>query len=140
MKRTPLNRKSPLKRRRDSIRVTHPERVQHNRMKRERVSKTAIETQHLARLAAMPCIVTGKRPVEVHHLMRAPNKRTRRDHQWAVPLHYLMHRGPAGIHGLGSEELFEREHGLAPGFLIAWAAKAWEETCRKDIGEAPPGA
>lgn len=128
MKRTPLNRKTPLKRKRDSIRVTHPERVQHHRMKRARVSKTALEAQHLARLAAMPCVATGKRPVEVHHLMKAPDKRTRRDHRWAVPLHYTMHRGPTGVHGLGSEEKFEQEHGLAPGFLIAWAKREWEIT------------
>ena len=132
MKRTPLTRKTPLKRKRDSIRVVHPERVQHQRMKRKRVSKTALEAQHLARLAGMPCAVTGKRPVEVHHLMKAPDKRTRRDHRWTVPLHHTMHRGPAGVHGLGSEAAFEQHHGLAPGFLIAWAQREWEKSGESD--------
>lgn len=126
MKRTPLTRKTPLRSKRATPR-REAGRVQHERMKRKRVSKTALEAKHLARLAAMPCIVSGKRPVEVHHLMKAPNKRTRRDHRWAVPLHHTMHRGPEGVHGLGSEELFEKHHQLAPGFLIAWAKREWEK-------------
>lgn len=130
MKRSPLKRKTPLARKSAKPKRTHPERTaQLGRMKRERVSKTELEAKHLARLAAMPCIVTGKRPVEVHHLMTAPDKRTRRDHRWVVPLHYLMHRGPAGVHGLGSEAAFEKHHGYAPGWLIAWARKEWEGTC-----------
>jgi hypothetical protein len=126
MKRTPLRAK------RETPRRTHPERVQHGRTKRKRVSKTAAEDRHLARVGALPCCVTGKRPVEVHHLMKAPDKRTRRDHRWVVPLHYLEHRGPDGIHGLGSEAKFENLRGLVAGFLIAEADRLWRESCALD--------
>jgi hypothetical protein len=127
VKRTPLVRKTPLRSGATKPKVKHPERTaQLGRMKRKRVSKTALEALHLARLATMPCCVSGRRPVEPHHLMKAPDKRTRRDHRWVVPLHHTMHRGPAGVHGLGSEAKFEEHHGLAPGFLIAWAEREWE--------------
>jgi hypothetical protein len=124
MKRTPLRPKRPTPRRKA------PERAP-GRMKRPRVSKTAQEARHLERVAGLPCCVTGKRPVEVHHLMKAPDKRTRRDHRWVVPLHYLMHRGPEGIHGLGSEAKFEQHHGLRQDYLIAFALGAWAETERQ---------
>jgi hypothetical protein len=129
MKRTPLVRKTPLRSGATKPKVKHPERTaQLGRMKRKRVSKTALERHHLARMAAKPCCVSGLVCVEVHHLMRAPDKRCRRDHRWVVPLIASLHRGPEGIHGLGSEAKFEEHHGLAPGFLIAWAQREWEAT------------
>lgn len=134
MKRTPLRRKTPLAQRSATPKAKHVERTaQLGRMKRKRVSKTALEARHLARIAAMPCCVTGKRPVEVHHLMKAPGKRTRRDHRWVVPLHYLEHRGATGIHGLATEAKYEAHHGLVDGYLIAWAAREWEVSCG-DVG------
>jgi hypothetical protein len=130
MKRTPLVRKTPLARKAVKPKAVHPERTAHiARMKRKAVSQTALEKRHIARLHDLPCVVTGKRPVEAHHLMQAPGKERRRDHRWAVPLHYLAHRGPEGIHGLGTEAKFESHHGLRRGFLIELAAKLWEETC-----------
>lgn len=132
MKRTPLRRKTPLRSRSAMPRAKHVERTaQLGRMKRKRLSKTALEEKHLARVAALPCCVTGKRPVVVHHLMRAPGKRTRRDHRWVVPLTDELHRNTAAesVHGLGTEAKFEAHHRLVDGYLVAWAAREWEVTC-----------
>jgi hypothetical protein len=104
-------------------------------MKRTATDMNALEEAHVARIRLMRCLVSGKRPVEAHHLMKAPGKRCRRDHRWVVPLHHTMHRGPKGVHGLGTEEAFEKEHGLAPGYLIAWAKREWEKTCASELGK-----
>jgi hypothetical protein len=131
MKRTPLVRKTPLRSRAATPKVKHPERVAHGRMKRKATDMNALEELHVARVRKMPCLVTGYAPAGVaHHLMKAPGKRCRRDHRWVVPLTALYHNmGDRSVHALGSEAEFERVHGLAPGFLIAWAKREWEKSC-----------
>jgi hypothetical protein len=133
MKRTPIVRKTPLRSRSTTPKVKHPERTaQLGRMKRKRVSKTELERQHLGRIASMRCIVSNEYVICVHHLMKAPGKRTRRDHRWVIPIAPRLHNmGDDSIHGLGSEEAFERKHGLVPGFLIAWAKREWEASCNE---------
>ena len=77
----------------------------------------------------MPCLVSGRRPVVVHHLMKCPGKRKRRDHRFVIPLIPELHNmGNASVHLLGSEAAFERCHGLTPGFLAAWAVEQWSIT------------
>lgn len=135
MKRTPLKRKTPLRSRAVMPKAKHVERTAHlGRMKRRATDMNALEEAHVARIKAMPCIVSGKKPVDAHHLMKAPNKRCRRDHRWVVPLHRSMHDC---LHGLGSEAKFEEHHKFAPGFLIAWAQREWEVSCTL-IGKQPP--
>lgn len=97
------------------------------RMKRPQADKpNAAEQRHMDRLAQMPCLVTGRKPVVLHHVMKAPGKRCRRDHRFVVPLVPEMHNmGPDSVHELGSEALFERKHGLRPS-LADWAVKEWE--------------
>ena len=122
MKRSPLPKKRARPRRNEG-------RIQHGRIKRSATSKTAEEAAHLERVASLPCCVTGRRPVVVHHLMKAPGKRCRRDHRWVVPLSAMLHNQSGySVHELGSEEKFERLWDLAPGFLIAEAARLWEES------------
>lgn len=130
MKRTPLSRRTPLRAKREAPRRNEG-RVQAGRMKSKAVSKTALEKRHLERIAGLPCIVSGKRPVVVHHLMIAPGKERRRDHRWVVPLVNDLHRNDAkdSVHGLGTEAKFEAHHRLKRGFLIEQAARLWEETC-----------
>lgn len=129
MRRSTIRRKTPLRSKAAKPKAVHPERTAHlGRMKRKATDMNALEEAHIARIKAMPCLITGKTPVDVHHLMKAPGKRCRRDHRWVVPLHHTMHCGPQGVHGLGTEELFEKGHGLAPGFLVDWAYAAWEKT------------
>jgi hypothetical protein len=141
MKRTPLNRKTPLRSVAAKPKAKRTERTAHlGRTKRPRVSKTAAEDRHIARVKAMPCCVTGRRigsdglGVVAHHLMVAPGKRTRRDHQWIVPLLDELHRNhsPISVHGLGTEAKFERHHGLMPGYLITFARAAWEASEREE--------
>lgn len=137
MKRTPLRRKTPLRVKRPTPRRNEG-RVDHGRMKRKATDYTALEEAHVARLKKMRCVVTGKQPVDVHHLMKAPDKRCRRDHRWTVPLHGSMHnRGDNSVHGLGTESMFEVMHGLKPGFLIETAERLWRESCMQIGAEKP---
>jgi hypothetical protein len=104
-------------------------RVAHGRIKRKATDKSAEEAAHLERVAGLPCCVTGRRPVVVHHLMKAPGKRCRRDHRWVVPLSGMLHNlSGYSVHALGSEEKFERLWELAPGYLIETARRLWEES------------
>jgi hypothetical protein len=115
-------------------RVKHPERVAHGRMKRKITDMNALEERHMDRLLGLPCCVTGGRPIERHHLMKAPNKRCRRDHKWVVPLLERLHQNwsKESVHGLGTEEKFERHHKLPPGFLVEVAAREWETTLKME--------
>lgn len=100
-------------------------RVQHARIKRKQGSPpTADERRHLYRVAAMPCVVTGKRPIHVHHVMHAPGKMQRRDHRFVVPLSPELHNmGDASVHALGGEAAFLEAHGVD---LCAVAVRLWE--------------
>jgi hypothetical protein len=104
-------------------------RIAHGRIKRKATDKNAKEAAHLERVAGLPCCVSGKRPVHVHHLLKAPGKRCRRDHAWVIPLAPDLHNaGGSSVHALGSEEKFERVWELAPGYLIETARRLWEES------------
>lgn len=123
MRRTPLKSKRATPRRNEG-------RVQHIRIKRKRGDRVPVEDAHIARVASLPCIVTGSTGTHIHHLLQAPGKRAGRDHRWIVPLHPDMHmHGDHSIHRLGSERLFERVHGLPEEWLIEQAAKLWRESC-----------
>ena len=124
MKRSPLRNKRPTPRRKA------PERVAYTRTSRKAgAAPDGPEKRHIERIAAMPCLVTGKTPVVVHHLMKCPGKQRRRDHRFVIPIIPELHNmRPESIHGLGSEEKFERVWSLAPGFLAAWAIQQWEES------------
>jgi hypothetical protein len=108
----------------------HTERTAHLlRVKRKATSTTTLEKRHIERLHKLPCVVTGKRPVHVHHLMIAPGKERRRDHRWAVPLFTELHvLGADSVHELGSEAKFEAHHGLRCGWLVEQAARLWAES------------
>ncbi|MBU2644481.1 DUF968 domain-containing protein [bacterium] len=61
--------------------------------------KSAAEVAHLNWVASQPCMISGKRPVEVHHIRINGEPK---DHFKTIPLHYDYHRGRYGIHdGLG---------------------------------------
>lgn len=60
---------------------------------------SAASKRHMARVAQLPCSVSGMQPVQVHHIMegRIPG---RRSNDWlTIPLHIDFHTGPGGIHG-----------------------------------------
>lgn len=132
MKRTPLKRKTTLRSRAAKPKAVHRERTAHlGRMKRKATDMNALEAFHVERVRKLPCLIQGNRIAgAAHHLMKAPGKRCRRDHQWVVPLSPEFHNmGSRSVHALATEEAFEREHGLAPGFLIDAAKRLWEESC-----------
>lgn len=51
--------------------------------------------EHMARVAALPCLVCGAWPVEVHHV--TGDKKRRSDFR-VIPLCYECHRGSNGYH------------------------------------------
>jgi hypothetical protein len=109
MKRTPLARKTPLKRKRDTPRRKAPERVS----KRAPKGKSASEKRFHATVAQMPCAGCGAWPVEVHHVISDGFKRITRCHRLVLPLCPLCHRtGPTALHAIGTRAWNEM-HGFA---------------------------
>jgi hypothetical protein len=119
-------RRMPIKRKRDTPRRKAPERVP-ARVKRKASSPSnAAELRHWARLREMGCVGCGNPDVERHHSLTAKGKRCRRDHRFVVPLCAACHRGPSGVHGLGSERAFGEMIGTDLGM---WAVRQWETSC-----------
>lgn len=89
-----LTRKSPMRR---------------TAMKRApRKAAPAPEKAHLARVAAMRCMVCGFAPVEVHHVVSDGFQRLTRNHQRVIPLCPVCHRtGPSAVHVIGTAEFNE---------------------------------
>ncbi len=78
------------------------------------------------RMAEMGCVFTGGGPGVLHHLMRAPGKKTRRDHRYIVCLDDLLHRT---LHDqVGDEVRFFTDLGK-PDIYI-WALEQWNESVR----------
>jgi hypothetical protein len=86
-----------------------------SRIKRKKVA-TKDEKLHLAKIAAMPCCICGAQPVEVHHLRTQIGMGRRASHFQTLPLCLIHHRGPKGIHHLGSKA-FERKYASELGLL-----------------------
>lgn len=93
----------------------------HKRIKPRPTDKpTAAEKKHMDKVAQCPCFCCGARPIELHHIMSMPLKMAfigdippkvrRRDHRYIVALCGPCHRGKNGVHGLGSERLFNEMH------------------------------
>jgi hypothetical protein len=89
----------------------------------------AEERRHEQRLETLPCIGCGRFGVELHHTMvEFPEKRFRRDHRYQLPVCADCHRGPQGIHGIGSEAKWAETVGLGNTGQIA--LMLWENTQR----------
>jgi hypothetical protein len=117
-------RRTALKSRRETPR-RNDGRVTQLRMKpKAKVAPGGLEVRHIARIAAMGCLVCGA-PANVHHIMRAPGKIRRRDHRFIAPLCQPHHQGDHGVHGLGSEAKFEEHHGID---IVGWAVRQWQLT------------
>lgn len=70
--------------------------------------KTAADKSRHAKIAQMPCMACGRRPVEVAHLFTGMGRR--KDHQKTIPLCYPCHRG-SKISAHGSTKAFSAIHG-----------------------------
>lgn len=74
---------------------------------------TAAESRHLDRIANIGCILCRhlghfNTPAEVHHIREGQGMSQRASHFLAVPLCAEHHRGPNGLHGLGTRAFFRR--------------------------------
>lgn len=108
--------------------------MQHGRMNEgPTAERKALHRKHLARVAAMPCLVCG-RPATVHHVSASINggRTITRSDECVAPLCPVHHQkvydpsasDPISVEGLGHGG-FYREHGIN---LLAVATKLWLET------------
>jgi hypothetical protein len=122
MKRSPLPRKRATPRRSEG-------RVTHIRVKpRPGAPPNAEERRHLARVAAMSCLVCGAWPVTLHHVSASIHGgRIARSHKRIVPLcaaHHQHDHGDFSVERLGHGG-FYRTHGIN---LLVVADRLWAET------------
>lgn len=84
------------------------------------------ERQHLAAVAAMPCLVCGRRPVQVHHVSATVHGgRITRSHKRITPLcfeHHKIEGSKRSVEAL-SHAGFYREHGID---LLFEADRLWK--------------
>lgn len=79
-----------------------------------------------------PCFGCGRHGVELHHTMLTfPQKRWRRDHRYQLPVCSDCHRGPEGIHGIGSEVKWLATVEKTEGAAIAYMNVQWGLSQRK---------
>lgn len=70
---------------------------------------------HMARVAALPCVLCGYWPVEVHHCISGRFGQSKASDFETIPLCYADHRGPQGIHA--SKREWEARNGFDHEFL-----------------------
>jgi hypothetical protein len=94
-----------------------------------RPRKTAEECRHFVRVAQLPCLVSGERPVTIHHVTSSIHGgRIARSHRRIVPLaarYHLIQHGPReSVEALGHGGFFEA-YGID---LLREADRLWAET------------
>ncbi len=106
-------------------------RPKHGRIKPKAGAKPdAAERAHMDRVAQMPCLVCGVRPVTLHHVTGYADRigRIARSHKLLVPLceaHHLIQHGPHdSVERLGHRGFYE-VHGID---LYAVATRLWEKS------------
>ncbi|MGV1682971.1 hypothetical protein [Sphingopyxis sp. NJF-3] len=78
---------------------------------------TAAERRHMDRVAGLPCLVSGQRPVTLHHVTGYADRMGRfsRSHRWVVPLlarFHLIQNGPHESVERLSHQGFYQCHGI----------------------------
>lgn len=117
MLRTPLKRKTPLRK----VRLT-PRRK--DAAPRKPI-KTAAEVRHHGRVASLPCEACGSWPVEVHHVRHDGRKGITRNHRLVIALCPICHRtGQNAVHTIGSPQ-FDALYGFSQ---FRRAQELWEES------------
>lgn len=106
---------------------------QHRRTKpKAGAAPTPIERAHMERVAGLPCLVSGNRPVTLHHVTGYADRMGRfaRSHRLIVPLapcYHLIQHDPhqtLSVEALGHMG-FYREWGID---LLAEAERLWSES------------
>lgn len=127
-----MMRRSPLKQKRDKPRRKAPERVQHVRTKPKAGSPaTAEEKAHIARVAAMPCLISGEK-ASIHHVTGSIHGgRFARSHKCVVPLAPRYHQkvfDPKASDPISVEGLSHRGFWIKYGIdLEAVGNQLWRE-------------
>jgi hypothetical protein len=93
---------------------------------------TALEKRHMARVAGLPCLVSGRRPVTLHHVTGYADRMGRfsRSHRLVVPLapeYHLIQHDPhqqLSVEALGHRGFYQ-EWGID---LLKVAERLWAET------------
>lgn len=86
----------------------------------------------MARVAGLPCLVSGRRPVTLHHVTGYAGRMGRfsRSHKLVVPLapeyHLIQHGPKISVEALGHRGFFQ-EWGID---LLAEAQRLWAETVK----------
>lgn len=134
--RAPLKQCAPIKAKREEPRRQLPDRTKHERVAPKASDKpTAIESQHMDRVAKMRCLVCNG-PSTLHHVTGYADRmgRITRSHQCVVPLCAKHHQkvfdpidsDPVSVEGLGHQKFYQK-HGKD---LFAIGNRLWEETLR----------
>ena len=92
--------------------MTNLARLQPIGIKAERPTK---DPAHLARMAQLPCVCCGARPVEVHHCISGRYGQRKSSDSETIPLCWNHHRGPDGIHA--SKRAWEAIYGADTDYL-----------------------
>lgn len=101
-----------------AFRIVRPDTAFANAPARGAKRKRVTDEQHLRWLRTLPCVITGRRPVEAAHIRFADPSYGKRetgggeksDDRWALPLSPALHREQHG----GSERLFWAKYGIDP--------------------------
>ncbi len=106
-----------------------PKVMKHKPRKREGMSE-----EHLKMIRKLPCVVTGRRPVEAHHLLQGPGvirgMGYKSADQWAIPIHREVHHE---LHNFGNDQVFFERQGINSTALARelWDASGdYSEMCR----------
>ena len=83
-------------------------------LKEPKPSKAAGKA-HMARVAALPCVICGYWPVEVHHCISGRYGQRKASDFHTIPLCLNHHRGMEGIHA--SKAAWEALNGLDTDYL-----------------------
>lgn len=82
---------------------------------------TAEGRRHMAKVAAMPCVICGHPPPsQCHHCISGRYGQRKASDFETIPLCWLHHQGPEGIHA--NKRAWEDLHGPDTGFLPIVAA------------------
>lgn len=79
------------------------------------VRGTKAAKDHMARVAALPCVICGYWPVEVHHCISGRYGQQKASDFDTIPLCYPCHQGPQGIHA--NKAAWEAVNGPDTDFL-----------------------
>lgn len=112
-----------------------PKVKKHGRIKpKAGAAPTSAERRHMDRVASLPCLVSGNRPVTLHHVTGYADKMGRfaRSHRLIVPLapeYHLHQHGPKmSVEALGHQ-----------GFFFEWGVDLYKEAKRLEAESVAMG-